>query len=84
MGFFKRLAFYWGFALGLVTLAAVGVVALTYLFTGKFPSVDMAEGKTEVQLLAPDEVVALVREQVQKAQAAGAAQATGGEYDEQE
>jgi len=82
MGFFKRLAFYWGFALGLVTLAAVGIVALTYLFTGKFPSVDMVEGKTEVQLLTPDEVVVMVREQVAKAKAAQQADEGGGESHE--
>lgn len=82
MGFIRRLAFYWGFALGLVTLAAVGIVALTYLFTGKFPSVDMAEGKTEVQLLTPDEVVAMVREQVAKATAAQQAEEGEGESHE--
>jgi hypothetical protein len=79
MGIFKRLAFYWGFALGLVTLAAVGIVALTYLFTGKLPSVDVAEGETKVTLLTPDEVVVLVREQVAKAQAAEQAEDAGGE-----
>lgn len=79
MGFFKRLAFYWGFALGLVTLAAVGIVALTYLFTGKFPSVDVAEGETKVTLLTPDEVVVMVREQVAKAKAAEQAEDAGGE-----
>ena len=82
MGFFRRLAFYWGFALGLVTLAAVGIVALTYLFTGKFPSVDVAEGETKVALLTPDEVVVMVREQVAKAAAAQQAEAGGGESDE--
>jgi hypothetical protein len=81
MGFFKRLAFYWGFALGLVTLAAVGIVALTYLFTGKIPSVDVAEGETKVTLLTPDEVIVVVREQVEKAKAAQQAEEAGGESD---
>jgi hypothetical protein len=84
MGFFKRLAFYWGFVLGLATLAMVGIVALTYLFTGKFPSPNVVEGKTEVQLLTPEEVIALVREQVEKAQAAQEGSVEGGAYDEQE
>jgi hypothetical protein len=84
MGFFRRLAFYWGFVLGLATLAIVGIVALTYLFTGKFPTPNVAEGKTEMQLLMPGEVVALVREQVEKAKAAQEAGVTGGENDGQE
>jgi hypothetical protein len=81
MGVLKRLAFYWGFALGLATAALAGLVALTYLFTGKFPSVEMHEEKPEVLLMTPDEVVAMVREQVHKAQAAQAAEETGGEGD---
>jgi hypothetical protein len=75
MGFLKRLAFYLGFVLGLATLATVGTVALTYLFTGKFASVEMAEGKPEITLMTPDQVVSMVREQVNKAKAA---QKTGG------
>ncbi len=74
MGFLRRLAFYLGLALGLITITVAGTVALTYLFTGRLPSVEMTEGKAEVTLLTPDEVVALVREQVEKAKAA---QATG-------
>ncbi|MGD8794066.1 MAG: hypothetical protein PVF47_16055 [Anaerolineae bacterium] len=76
MGFFRQVAFYLGLALGFVTVTVAGTVALTYLFTGKFPSVEMAEGKAEVTLMTPDEVVVLVREQVEKAKAAEAA---GGE-----
>lgn len=81
MGFLKRVAFYWGVVLGLATVAAAGIVALTYLFTGRFPSVDMAEGKPEVQLMTAEEVVAMVREQVAKAKAAQEKEA-GGEHDE--
>ena len=81
MGFLKRVAFYWGVVLGLATVAAAGIVALTYLFTGRFPSVDMAEGKPEVQLMTAEEVVAMVREQVAKAKAAQEMEA-GGEHDE--
>ncbi|MEJ2209421.1 MAG: hypothetical protein P8129_10340 [Anaerolineae bacterium] len=79
MRFLRQVAFYLGLALGLVTVTVAGTVALTYLFTGRFPSVEMAEGKAEVTLLTPDEVVSLVREQVDKVKAA---QAEGGEHDE--
>ncbi len=82
MGIVKRLAFYWGFVLGLVTLASVGIVALTYLFTGKFPSVDMGEDETKVLLLTPDEVVVMVREQVARAKADQPIEDGGGESDE--
>ena len=81
MAYLKRLAFYIGFLLGLATMAIAGMVALTYLFTGKFPSVEMAEGRPEVQLMTPDEIVVMVREQVDKAKAAQAAGAAGGEGD---
>jgi hypothetical protein len=70
MGFLKRLAFYMGLMLGLVTIAAAGTVVFTYLFTGKFPSVELAGEKPEVTLLTPDEVVEVVRSQVAKAKAA--------------
>jgi hypothetical protein len=58
-----------GLMLGLLTIAAAGTVAFTYLFTGKFASIEMAEGKPEVTLMTPDEVVTMVREQVDKAKA---------------
>jgi len=78
MGFLKRLAFYVGLMLGLTTLAAAGTVALTYLFTGKLVSVEMGGEKPEVTLMTPDEVVILVREQVNKVKAA---EAKGGDQD---
>ncbi len=80
MEFLKRIAFYIGLLLGLATVATVGTVALTYLFTGKLASVELAEGKPEVTLMTPDQVVDLVREQVAKAKAAQA-QDEGGEDD---
>lgn len=70
MGFLRQLAFYLGLALGLISVTVAGTVALTYLFTGRFPSIEMAEGKADVTLLTPDEVVTLVREQVEKSRAA--------------
>jgi hypothetical protein len=76
MGFLRQLSFYLGLALGLITVTVAGTVALTYLFTGRLPSVEMQEGKAEVTLLTPDEVASLVREQVEKAKAGSMA---GGE-----
>jgi hypothetical protein len=67
MRIFGRLAFYLGIAVGLVTAAAAGTVALTYLLTGKLPGVKFAEEQPEITLLTPDEVVDLVRTQVDQA-----------------
>lgn len=78
MGMLRSLAFYLGLTVGLLSVAIAGTVALTYLFTGKFPSVEMAGGKAEVTLMTPDQVVALVRQQVEQAKA-GQAPAAGGE-----
>jgi len=77
MGFLKSLAFYLGLTVGLLSVAVAGTVALTYLLTGKFPSVEMAEGKAEVLLMTPDQVVATVRQQVEKARASQSAEAGG-------
>jgi hypothetical protein len=83
MGILSRLAYLLGLVLGLVTLVVVGTEFLTYLFTGKFPSVKLAdEGKTELVLMTPDEVVAFVREQALKEDAAEeVAEIAGGEND---
>jgi hypothetical protein len=78
MGFLRSIAFYLGFTLGLLSAALAGTVALTYLFTGKFPSVEIAEGKPELTLMTPDQVVAMVRQQVEQAKASQAP-AVGGE-----
>ena len=82
MGMLRRLAFFVGLILGLATTAVAGAVALTYLFTGKFPTVEMAEGRAEMQLMTPDEVVVMVREQVAKVKAAEGDEIQGGESDE--
>ena len=82
MGILRRLSFYLGLMMGLTTIAAVGAVALTYLFTGKFPSVELGGEQPEVTLMTPDEVVAVVREQVDKAKAAQEIEIEGGESDE--
>jgi len=53
---------------GVITTAAAGAVILTYLFTGKLPAVKVAGKKPEVGLFTPDEVVALIRSQVERTQ----------------
>lgn len=85
MGFLKRVTFYFGFILGLVTVALVGTVVITYLFTGKLPSVKKVdEERSEVVLMTPDEVVALVRERLLKTNAAvQVTEIAGGEKDEE-
>jgi hypothetical protein len=65
------MAFLLGLVLGLVTLVVIGTEFLTYLFTGKFPSVrKLGEDKPELVLMTPDEVVAFVREQALKEETA--------------
>jgi hypothetical protein len=81
MGVLKRLAFYLGMVLGLVAVAAAGTVALVYLLTGKFISVEMREGKPVSTLMTTDEVVAMMRKQVSKAKAAQEIEIQGGEDD---
>jgi len=85
MGILRRLAFYLGLVLGLTTIAAAGTVALTYLLTGKFVSVEMGGEKPEVMLMTPDEVAALIREKAGKAEVEieiPLAEAEGGEGDD--
>ena len=68
--------------LGLVTIAAAGTVALTYLLTGKLVSVETGGEKPEVTLMTPDEVAALMREWAAKVKAeAAAGEELGGEGD---
>lgn len=83
MGAMRRLAFCLGLVLGLVVTAVTGAVALTYLFTGKFPFPEMDDGNAGVQLKTPDEVVAVVREQVQKAKTAAGPEMNGGDSDDE-
>ena len=83
MGILRRMAFLLGFVLGVVTLVVLGTEFLTYLFTGKFPSVKkVGEGKAELVLMTPDEVVAFVREQaLKKNSALEVSEVAGGEND---
>jgi len=73
MGFLKRLAYNLGLVLGLCTVAGAGAVALTYLFTGKLVSIRSDKDGTRVVLDRPDELAALIREQVSKARGAAPA-----------
>lgn len=80
----RRLVFYLGLLLGLVTVAAAGTVALTYLLTGKLVSVEMVGEKPEVTLMTPDEVASLMQEWADKAKAeAEAGEPIGGEGDDE-
>jgi len=83
MGILSRLAYLLGLVLGLVTLVVVATEFLTYLFTGKFSSVKkVGEGRPELVLMTPDEVVAFIREQALKENAAlEIAEVAGGEND---
>ena len=81
MGILRKMAFLLWVVLGMVTLVVVGTEFLTYLFTGKFPSVKKVdEERTELVLMTPDEVVAFVRELALKENAAlEVSDVTGGE-----
>ena len=71
MGLLKKVAFYLGAIAGLLTIGGVGAVLLTYLFTGKLPVVKMAgEEKPKLELVTPDELTVLMRQQVRQAEAA--------------
>jgi hypothetical protein len=78
MGVVKKFAFYLGLAFGVVTVAAAGSVALTYLLTGKVPLVGMSGDETEVTLKTPDEVAAMIREKAGKAGEVEVIEVTGG------
>lgn len=80
MRFLGRIAFYKGLAVGVVVLAAAGAGALTYLFTDKFPVINIGREGVRTTLMTPSEVGALFRAQMKKAREAKAQQA-GGEDD---
>jgi hypothetical protein len=82
MELLRSVAFFKGVVLGLAAIAVAGIVAFTYLFTGKLPSLATADDKPEVQLMTPEEMVVNLREQVAKARAAGTTEDAGGESDE--
>ena len=67
MAALKRLAFGVGFLLGLVTFVLVVGNVLLYLLTGRLPAVEIKDdGRPVFGLVSPQEVVNLVKEQVEK------------------
>jgi hypothetical protein len=81
MGIVKRFAFYLGLVFGVVTVAAAGSVVLTYLLTGRVPTVGMSGDTNEVTLMTPDEVAAMIREKAGKERGAEEIEVTGGGND---
>ena len=68
----KRLAFGMGLVLGLAAFVLVAGNVLLYLLTGKLPSVEVSgEGGPVFGLISPQDVVNLVREQVEKERGTG-------------
>jgi hypothetical protein len=71
MGLLRKLMFYAGLLLGMASAAAVGAAALTYLFTGKIPTIKMeGGGKGSLTLMTPDEVAAFIEQKVEEARTA--------------
>jgi hypothetical protein len=67
MSAFRRLAFGMGFVLGLAGFVVFAGSVLVYLLTGKLPSAEVGEdGKPVLGLVTPQEIVTLVREQVER------------------
>jgi hypothetical protein len=86
MSALKRLAFGVGFVLGLAGFVVVAGNALLYLLTGKLPTVEVGEdGKPVLSLVTPQEIVTLVREQVERERGrrlGSGAEAAGPDYEE--
>lgn len=70
MSAIKRFAFSMGFIAGLVGFVLIVGNVLLYLLTGKLPSVETIEdGRPVFGLIAPQDVVTLIREQMEKERA---------------
>jgi len=70
MDMFRKTAFGVGLALGLAGFVFVGTGILIYLLTGKIPFIEMEEGGWPTfELLTPQELAALVKEQIKKSEA---------------
>jgi hypothetical protein len=66
----KRFAFVIGLLLGMAGFVVVAGNVLLYLLTGRLPAMELKEdGRPAFALLSPQEVVNLVREQVEKERA---------------
>jgi hypothetical protein len=67
MSALRRLAFAVGFVLGLAAFVLVVGNVLLYLLTGRLPSVEIKDdGRAAFGLVSPQEVVNLVKVQVEK------------------
>lgn len=70
MSAIKRFAFSVGFILGLAGFVLIVGNVLLYLLTGKLPSVETEEdGRPAFGLIAPEDVVTLIKEQMEKERA---------------
>jgi len=70
MSAIKRLAFVTGLILGLAGFVLIAGNILLYLLTGKLPSVEVKDdGRPVVGLVSPQELVTIIKEQVEKERA---------------
>ena len=70
MSAIKRLAFVTGFILGLAGFVLIAGNIVLYLLTGKLPSVEVKDdGRPVVGLVSPQELVTIIKEQVEKERA---------------
>lgn len=70
MSAIKRLAFVTGLILGLAGFVLIAGNIVLYLLTGKLPSVEVKDdGRPVVGLVSPEELVTIIKEQVEKERA---------------
>ncbi len=70
MSAIKRLAFVTGLILGLAGFVLIAGNIVLYLLTGKLPSVEVKDdGRPVVGLVSPQELVTIIKEQVEKERA---------------
>ena len=86
MSLLKQVAYYLGLIAGLATVGAAGAVLLTYLFTGKLPTIKMAAPpeaggtggeKAKMELFTPDEIAASIRRRLDSAEVAQSSEEVG-------
>lgn len=67
MSAMRRFAFVMGFVLGFAAFVLIVGNVLLYLLTGKLPSIETGgDGRLSFGLVAPQEVVAMIKEQIEK------------------
>lgn len=70
MSAIRRLAFVTGLILGLAGFVLIAGNIVLYLLTGKLPSVEVKDdGRPVVGLVSPQELVTIIKEQVEKERA---------------